>query len=45
MSGFSKLSAFKQKFTEVFDKDAKTQDDPEFEARVKEISNNEKKIK
>ena len=32
-------------FTEVFDNDAKTHDDPEFEERVKEINANEKKIK
>ena len=42
---FSSISAFKQKFVEVFDKDAKTQDNPEFVERIGFVNKNETKIK
>jgi hypothetical protein len=41
---YSALSKFKQKFVEVFDKSAKTEDSPEFKQRVKQVEIDEKRI-
>lgn len=44
MSNYSKLSKMKQKFVEMFDKEAKTQDSPEFQAKLKQIIDSQVKI-
>lgn len=41
---YSALSKFKQKFVEVFDKSAKTEDSPEFKQRIKQVETDEKRI-
>lgn len=43
-SAYSKISKFKQKFVEIFDKEAKTSDSPEFLQRLKQIADSQAKI-
>ena len=44
MSNYSKLSKLKQKFVEIFDKEAKTKDSPEFLQKLKHITDSQAKI-
>lgn len=44
MSTYSQLTKMKHKFIEIFDKEAKTKDAPEFQEKLKQILESKNKI-